>query len=256
MDVLTLIDERATNRMLTGGKAAQLSLLLRAGFQVPSGFVVTTEAWKQYVQMDASLSNECIEHIHSACEALAASSFAVRSSAVVEDGNQRAWAGQFSTFLDVSIEEVHERVIACFASARSARARAYGERQSIRAELVPMAALVQPMIPAEVAGVGFTMDPVSKDRTRVLIESVQGNGMPLVDGTVTPDTYVLDKETGRVLERHGGALHQPHLSAAQLQMVFENVCALESHSRTPQDVEWALVGGTCWILQSRPITTL
>ncbi len=256
MDIITLTDERATNRMLTGGKAAQLSLLLNAGFQVPLGFVVTTEVWKRYVQIDASLDDECIHRIRSACEALAASSFAVRSSAVVEDGNQRAWAGQFSTFLDMSIGEVHERVIACFASARSARAHAYGEQQSIRSESVPMAVLVQPMIPAEIAGVGFTVDPVSKDKTRVVIESVRGNGVSLVDGTVTPDTYVLDKESGRVLERHGGAQNTPHLSAVQLQVVFENVRALEAYCGTPQDVEWALVGGTCWILQSRPITTL
>jgi rifampicin phosphotransferase len=253
----------AANRPLeeVGGKARALGRLISAGAPVPPGFVVPPSA--------APDSAEVLQ----AHAALGAGFVAVRSSAAGEDSGDKSWAGQFETYLSVQGKDLTARIVACRRSGASDRARAYHEAGAG----MPVAVIVQAMVPADTAGVLFTANPVSGDRTQVMIEAVYGLGEQLVSGVATPDNYVLDKATGRTLRQHiaeketmlvggpAGVSEQPvpyrrrtvpALNPAQLAELTGIVTRLEAEFRHPLDIEWAYAAGKPFILQARPITTL
>src|SRR3989339_818007 len=159
-----------------GGKAAALGALARAGFRVPEGFVIPTIGGIPAPRRD--------EEILAAFRVLMAPRVAVRSSATVEDGGAASWAGQLETFLNTDEEHLLENIERCRASARSARAEAYAEERGVAAACV--AVIVQVMVPAEVAGVAFSVHPVTGAREPV-IEAVRGLGDALVSGRAEPE---------------------------------------------------------------------
>jgi len=230
---------------LVGGKALSLNRLLRAGFNVPKGFVITTASGSK---MTEALREEVLKYFSD----LNTPVVAVRSSAVSEDGKGDAWAGQFDTFLNVSSDELIEKIQECWVSAGSERARSYAEQKSISPGKV--AVIIQQMVPGDVSGVAFSAHPVTNSHEQVVIEAAKGLGEKLVSGTITPDTYVLDKKSGQVIEEHLG--QDRILNNQQLQLVAEAVKKIESVFGFPVDVEWTYAGDELYILQSRPITTL
>lgn len=224
----------AVEAAAVGGKAAALGALERAGFRVPDGFVIAA---------DAAVGGE---EIVAAFRALGVPFVAVRSSAAAEDGKSAAWAGQFETYLNVDETRLMECVERCRASGSSRRATEYAAhatkvagnpRIEFPGTLVPsrIAVIVQAMVPAEVAGVAFSVDPVTGERA-VVIEAVRGLGDDLVSGRVAPDPDAL--------------------SSARTEEVVALVRAIESHFGYPVDVEWAFADGVLYVLQARPITTL
>ena len=246
---------RYADRVHIGGKAAALGEISSHGISVPDGFVVPTEMWHERIggKLIESAANEIII----ACNALNGNRFAVRSSAIVEDGNKSAWAGQFRTHLNIERSCIREKIEDCMASAQSKRVQVYGALRGVATHEVPIAVIVQEMIFSEVAGVAFSLDPVSGKNCDVIIEAISGVGVGVVDGTETPDRYVVDKSSRTVTsvvyatdDRRGV------LSARHIEDILTPVCLLEAHFACPQDVEWAYADGVCWILQSRPITTL
>lgn len=246
-----------------GVKASTLSRLLAAGFPVPDGIVVTTAAFAAHLREHGASSGEADDSVFAkplpafvadalsqALRAWANMPVAVRSSAVAEDLAGGSFAGQYETVLDVRGEAaVVDAVRKCWASAFSARVREYGAARGMaRGE---MAVLIQPMIPAEAAGVVFTANPVTGDRAEMVVNAVRGLGRRLVDGAATPDEWLV-RGTGVVARN----VSERALNEQEVLAVADLARRVEAHLGAPQDVEWAFSGGAVHILQARPITTL
>ena len=201
------IDEADLSRV--GGKALNLGKLTRAGFRVPQGFCVTTNAYlvsvKDLAEQNANsikdlvLVPELVAEIRAAHEKLQTATVAVRSSATAEDLAEASFAGQQDTFLNVKPDELLDALKACWASLWSERATAYRETQGIADEELAMAVVIQEMCDADVSGVLFTVSPFRQDTS--VIESNWGLGESVVSGAITPDSFQVSRETGEVLEK-------------------------------------------------------
>lgn len=202
---------------------------------------------------------------------------AVRSSATAEDLPGFSFAGQQDTFLNViGMDALTEAVVACWSSLWTARAIGYRARNAIPHADVALAVVIQQMVAAEASGVLFTANPLTGQRDEAVIDATLGLGEALVAGHVEPDHYVLEPETGRILERvlgakavaivgqaEGGvvareiaAADRPALDDAHLRELARLGLEIEARFESPQDIEWAFVAGRLHILQTRPITTL
>jgi phosphohistidine swiveling domain-containing protein len=300
---------------LAGGKGANLGELSRAGLPVPPGYVVTTRAYDAFVEVSgigdlivgrASVPQaedpagfeevsegiralfsggkvplEMADEIRAAYQELGEdgqTAVAVRSSATAEDLAGASFAGQQDTYLNVrGAEALLEAVKNCWASLWTARAMAYRTRQGIDPATVSLAVVVQRMVESEAAGVMFTANPSNGRRNELTISAAWGLGESVVSGTVTPDSIVVEKGSGRVLSRETadkgvmtvyteeGTAERPVPEAQRLEPVLDDEMAaalarygatIEHHYGTPQDIEWALAGGEFFIVQSRPITSL
>jgi pyruvate, water dikinase len=224
-----------------GTKAANLGRLLRAGFDVPAGFVVGDpvgdDGWEQ--------------EVGSALAALGSGSFAVRSSGLGEDGGQASFAGQLDTTLGATTTaQVVQAVRRSARSGAGPAVTAYAARtgQGV-GKVVPV--MVQVMVEPEAAGVLFTRHPVS-GADQVVIEAAGGQGDKVVNGTVTPQAWTVD--SGGITGPGRG--QAPVLTRAQVLALGELGRRIEAMFGTPQDVEWAVADRKMWILQTRPITTL
>ena len=267
----------ATDVAYAGGKGATLARLFQAGLPVPPGCVLSPEAFPaflaaQHVSSTCSPDDICqvlrTAPLPAALEAglrtalaavpAAPHGWAVRSSAVSEDHATTSYAGVYESFLEIPAEELWAYIRACWASWWSERAVGY-RRQVGETDATPrMAVVLQHMVPARCAGVAFTAEPLHDDRTRMVINAAPGLGVAVVSGIVQPEQYTLAKtpelhllET-RLLHSNG-----PPLLAPEVVLQLGALCQrLETLCGSPQDVEWAWDGTTCWIVQSRPITTL
>ncbi len=264
-----------------GGKGLNLGKLTRAGFPVPNGFCVTTDAYRLSVRglseqndgsiKDIELSPKLIAEIRIAQEQLQTPTFAVRSSATAEDLAEASFAGQQDTFLNVTPDELLNALKACWASLWSERAVAYRQTQKIADEELAMAVLIQEMCEADVSGVLFTVAPFNENAS--IIESNWGLGESVVSGAITPDSFHVSRETGEILERNVATKREmvtaagvsvvpstqqdvPSLTDAQLKELTQLGMRVETHYGQPMDIEWALANGQFVLLQSRYITTL
>jgi rifampicin phosphotransferase len=233
---LSAIDLRA------GGKALGLARLARL-LPVPRGFVV----------IGAVSGDDLPDAVIEAYHALGGS-VAVRSSAVGEDGAAASFAGQFESVLGVADERALRAAFdRCLGSLHGTRAAAYAGSGGERA--AQMAIIVQQMVDARVAGVVFTVDPVSMRRDRLAIDVVRGIGEALVGGHAAADHFELTRQ-GEIVRREPAGT-QPAIDDEQLAQVHAGAIAAERAWGAPLDLEWAIdgEGGLCW-LQARPITTL
>jgi pyruvate,water dikinase len=275
--VQPLTASAATDVQLTGGKGATLARLLQAGLPVPPGCVLTTQALTVYMRQlhlpATSGPEEMPPYIRAGAPPAALrqaldtvlaqhtpvpTAWAVRSSAVAEDSATASFAGIYATVLDVQEDALWPAIQACWASWWSAPALAYRQRLG-DAEAEPrMAVVIQAMVPARCAGVAFTAEPMRGDRSRMVINAAAGLGVAVVSGVVEPEQYLLAKvphvhvlET-RLLRPAAAPLLPPAVAVrlGELCQRIETLCG------GPQDIEWAWDGTRCWILQSRPITTL
>ena len=304
--------------MLAGGKGTNLGELSRAGFDVPPGFVITTAAYDLLLQQNSlqtdlagllaacdlnhpdavkdlsqrihtllhhvPIPEEIVRKVLEGYHELENGAVAVRSSATAEDLPSAAFAGQQETFLNtVGEEELIRAVRACWGSLWSERAILYRARQNVEQNTVKLAIVVQQMVPADVAGVMFTADPISGERNELSIDASPGLGEAVVSGMVTPDHFVVNKRSGRIVEKRigkrevlirpkaGGGTEQvqPHqeskpaaaLPPQALRKLSRLGTEIERHYGMPQDIEWAWVrdgdqAGKFLILQARPMTAL
>ncbi len=280
--VHNLRDVRASHSQRVGGKAASLGELCAAKLPVPNGFVVHTDAFYDSLShiknptaeaiIATRLSGKLQKEIEAAYSALNSPFVAVRSSATTEDGAANAWAGQLESFVPTDAASLVSNIKRCWASLYSPRAIAY-RKQAGQADIpVGVAVIVQSLIDSQFAGVGFSAHPVTGDNNYIVIEAVQGLGEAAVGGHVTPDTFIIDKSTGIVVESYPGAQDkqltrgpagiaewQPAQPAALTDAHLTTLCThirqIESHFGRPMDIEWAFAHGTFYIVQSRPITT-
>ncbi len=227
------LDSEEASLSLAGGKGANLAHLVRAGFPVPPGFLITSRAYRSFIkanQMEewiletaprkpigdpANLENAASQirqrftsgilptglerAIREAYEALGSPSVAVRSSATAEDLPEMSFAGQQDTYLNVLGEEaLIEAVTKCWSSLWTARAMGYRVRNGLSHQDLAMAVVVQEMVPSEVSGVLFTANPLTGKRSEIVIDATLGLGEALVSGQVEPDQYIIDAIAHRI----------------------------------------------------------
>lgn len=301
-----------SNVDIAGGKGASLGEMTQAGIPVPGGFVVVSSAFDEFlrvtdlsVELDAILDNvnhSVIHEVDNASEKIKAlimakkmpkaiedeilSSFkkldakfvAVRSSATSEDSADAAWAGQLDSFLNTEKKELLNNVKKCWASLFTPRAIFYRFEKGLHGKTISVAVVVQKMVQSEVSGIAFSVHPVTKDYDQLIIEAGFGLGEAIVSGSITPDSYVIEKSSWSVLDinvyeqdkglfrKKGGGNEWRDLSdgeGSKQALAFENIVELaklvekiEKHYGFPVDVEWTLENNKFYIVQSRPITTL
>jgi pyruvate,water dikinase len=203
---------------------------------------------------------------------------AVRSSAVGEDGSQTSFAGQHATFLNVAgIDAIIDAVERCWASVRNEEILVYRRRHGLSQEWTRPAVLIQQLVMADASAVVFSANPVTGQRAEIVVTASWGLGESLVGGTVTPDSWVISKETLEVIDQRiadkrrmtvaidGGTREvdmprllrgQPALSIEQVRALAKLGIDLEEAMNWPVDLECARSGEDLYLLQCRPITTL
>ncbi len=319
---------------IAGGKGASLGEMYNAGFPVPPGFVVTADAYRDFLKekefdkkiigkltdldiedsdklqevakeiqkliLSTSVSNELRDKItefykyigvtedlrsvklaQGILGSVRENSFvAVRSSATAEDLPKASFAGQQKTFLNIKgAREVVAAVQKCWASLFTARAIYYREKNNFPHAKVAIAVVVQRMINSDKSGVIFTINPSTNNKDQVVIEAVFGLGEAIVSGAVNPNTYVIDKASGNILEKDipgqtfmftrneytGETVKKNVLPEKQKQQVLDDkeidalrksALRIEDHYKAPQDIEWAIERKKIYIVQSRPVTTI
>ncbi len=313
VSVFPLSDARATLETV-GGKGTSLAQLSRAGLPVPGGFHVTTAAYRRFVAenhlqpvilaalqsvdaaqlaiLDAAshaiqtaftaapMPAEIIASIGEAYARLpgADPAVAVRSSATAEDLPELSFAGQQETFLNVrGVTAVQDVVKRCWASLWTARAIGYRAQHHVDPPSLSLAVVVQLLVPAEAAGIMFTANPLNGQRDQLVINAAWGLGEAIVGGLVTPDTLMVDKQTGRVLTREtadkqlmtvrteSGTMERAVPEAKRHAPVLDDRAAaalvrlgiqVEQLYRRPMDIEWTWADGAFNLVQARPITAL
>ena len=277
---------------LVGGKSAHLGDLLRAGFPVPPGFAITVLAFDRVVQPGddraalaaREIPSEVASEIATAYAALGRRvgsdepPVAVRSSAVAEDAADASFAGVQDTYLWLSgLEEVLRGVQRCWASYFNPEANAY--RAQHADARTGMSVAVQFMVDARVAGVMFTLNPVSGDPSSIAIDASYGLGTTVVGGEVTPDSFLVSKVTREVVRSVVGAKAIECVAAesadgtelisvdsdrrarlclepAEIASLVDLAREVEAHYGRHPDLEWAIDRrlGEVFLLQSRPET--
>lgn len=298
---------------LVGGKGASLGEMTAAGLPVPPGFVVTAGTYRTFIEeteideelfeavdvdsedstalaeaeakakeliLETKLPNEVRDSILAAYDDLEEgdSFVAVRSSATAEDLPDASFAGQQETFLNITREDLVDRVKRCWASLFTQRAIYYRNEQGFDHDVVDIAVVVQQMVDAEKSGVMFTSHP-STGEPKIIIEAAWGLGEAVVSGSVSPDNYVVDRETNEVLEatvadkkiemvkdtETGKTIEREVeddrrkvqvLDESEIEKLVDLGERAEDHYDEPQDIEWAIIDGEVYMLQSRPITTI
>jgi phosphoenolpyruvate synthase/pyruvate phosphate dikinase len=263
-----------------GGKAASLDRLARMGFRIPPGFCLTTEAFRRQAgnggrarpddpgEHAAALAREAL--LPDVAAELAAAvgrlsdeagpssasqpEFAVRSSAIGEDGTAASYAGLHETELGVHPGDVDAAVRRCWASLWSPEALAYRQFRGISMDGAAMAVVVQRLVPADAAAVAFTRHPVTGRDDQLVVTAVRGLGDAMVSGTVTPDTYVLEKATLGVVEFTPGDGDRA-LDERALGELAALCLKVEAGFGRPVDIEAAMAADTWFLLQARPITS-
>lgn len=318
--IVAFVEAAEADYIRMGGKCSSLARMIKAGVRVPEGFAVTTDAYVRHldanqlatrvgeivnsidvenVEDEARKAARVREIISSSAmpadvEAAIRAAYlkmspdgdlpvAVRSSATAEDMPDASFAGQQDTYLwVVGADEIVDKVKSCWASLFNARAISYREKNHIGATDVLMSVGVQKMVDAYAAGVAMTLDPITGDRTKIVIDSAFGLGEPVVSGEITPDNFVVEKvmltiakrriavkdfelvadraarqTVSRVIEPERRTLSS--LSDLQVLAVAKLAKSLERTMGGPQDVEWAIdrdlpAEDGVVALQSRPET--
>jgi len=222
-----------------GGKGANLGELIRAGFHVPSGFVLLSNAYQHFIHTNGlqeeierlaqqvtsgdltsyerasqairvlfergTMPEEIAQSISQAYQQLGAGVVAVRSPATSEDLPAASFAGLYESYLNVdALEDILTAVRQCWASLWTARALSYRARLGIASQTVSMAVIIQQMVQASTSGVLFTINPVSGAHGEVVINAALGLGEALVAGQITPDSITVEKASGRIKQREVG----------------------------------------------------
>jgi phosphohistidine swiveling domain-containing protein len=292
-----------------GEKARNLALLVRAGFPVPASWAMSAEASNRIytaalpqalrpqvlfahgapsgADLDEARSlllgaplevsvAEALRETWRAMQKLEVLRIAVRSSSLSEDQAAVSAAGMHESVLNVAdLPGLFDAVKVCLASVFSPQVASY--LGFLSQPVGAMGLILQAMVPAEVSGVMFTANPITGDTSELVINAAYGLGTGVVDGTLTPDSYRIEKSSHwlrdhvigskhqRVQARPTGGLDVVEVPAAQaqklalddhmLELLINLGQRIEDHFREPRDIEWAIAEDTFYVLQARPITT-
>lgn len=314
--VVDLANVSSTDTATVGGKASGLGELVRSGLPVPPGFVVTTEAYRLFTAVPAlahviqtnlssldpsrpesveeasrqireafdktpmpePLRKEIVRAYEEYVKAHHVRFSAVRSSATAEDLAGASFAGLQDTYLNVTgTDQVLTMIRRCWSSVFTPRVIVYRARKGFEHAEVRLAVLVQKMVESEVSGILFTRDP-NTGENHMIIEAGWGLGEAIVGGEVTPDHYVIDGASQKIIQKQlseqrvrivradgGGNRHEdvPAKERSAQKLSDERIRSLaslgrriESHYRRPMDVEWCADRQGLYIVQARPVTTI
>ncbi|UYO35280.1 PEP-utilizing enzyme [Bacillus zhangzhouensis] len=289
-----LIHAAEESASLAGAKGLNLIKLNNHGLPVPDGFIIKTNSFASFLSYhhlqpaEQNLSQKIKEaSFPSQMEAELLSSFqslrktypsvAVRSSSVAEDLKGASFAGQYETYLNIKTnEEFLQAVKECWSSYFAARVTEYKEEMNENEEEMPlMAVVVQGLIHSDVSGVIFSENPVSGKTNEMMMTASYGLGEAIVSGLVTPDTFIVDKESFLIEKTLGakelqivpfqeGVIEQPVAEKMAGQFCLNDNQLIEITQITKQvealyghgvDIEFGIADGTFYLLQARPITT-
>lgn len=323
MNYIKFFREGVPNINLYGGKGANLIKLVKEGFDVPYGFMVNTNSYKKFLdsseyskQITELLtkefnSKEILQHSTRLKSLILKSkipevviqelkisynqfrngieesdSFAVRSSATIEDSNIFSFAGQADTYLFINtFEDLLVSLKNCWASLFSPGALLYllqMKKQDVLDSLIniKMAVVVQKMVESEISGVLFTVNVITNNDNEMLINSTWGLGETIADNIINPDMIIINKENYNISnivigEKEKRSIRNPEGTPDTIlienELKSRNICSLNETQlfqlcllgkkieiifQCPQDIEWAIENEKIYILQTRPITTL
>ena len=295
-----------------GGKGASLGEMTNAGIPVPPGFVISAAAFEQFiretdinVEIDAVLNKVKPADINSvekaslkirdiindvafpeiiAAEAvkqfkeLGVKYVAVRSSATAEDSSAASWAGELESYLNVTDKSFLDSIKKCWSSLFTPRAIFYRFEKNLQDQKVSVAVVIQKMVQSDISGIAFTVHPITEDYNQMVIEAGYGLGEAIVSGSVTPDTYVIDKTDKSLIdinisqqerkivrdeeketdwvEVSKKEQQKQKMTGKKIVELAEICLGIEKHFNFPCDIEWAMEDDKLYITQSRPITTL
>ena len=222
-----------------GGKGASLVKMVRMGLPVPDGYVVTVDGFEE--------SNPREEVLSFLSHAITGDgTYAVRSSALNEDGSDNSFAGQYETVTDVKPEDIAEALGTVGKSAYSARVEAYTASADVDFEGI--GAVVQKFVKPETAGVLFTADPITGSAATMVGNLVRGEGELLVSGESDAEEFKINAMKYAYTGDAAFAPHAKHL--------FKYARKIQEAYNCQVDIEWAVSGGKLYVLQARPITTM
>jgi len=315
--LVTFGQEGSTELAVAGGKGASLGRLAAAGFPVPSGFIIATAAYDtclcandlegkisgilEEIDYDdvenleketekirdaitgCKIPDDLAEEILRAYGDLGDDAYvAIRSSGTAEDLEGASFAGQYDTYLDIrGAARLLDAVLRCWASMWTARVAAYRQDKGFDRDDIGIAVVVQTMVDSEVAGVAFTGNPMNARADEYLINASWKLGESVVSGSVTPDEFIVDRQSLKIKRRTLGTKEiqvvrnreagfgtrteaVPDHLQQQYTLSDTEVSELAEMSRRvtdyydglPQDIEWAFAGGALFLLQSRPVTAV
>ena len=301
-ELLHVLGSKQSSCRLLGGKGFNLNKMAKMGLPIPEGFVVSSPVFERYLELNrieqinnrisskkkkgdscylekacrkkqeqilfGKLPRGLTKAIITECQKLKTELFAVRSSALEEDGDNSSWAGTLDSFIGVRRSGIVAAIKKCWASFFSKRALFYGQDKPVSHAL---AVVVQKIVNSESAGVAFSRDPMSK-KEEVVIEAGFGLGESVVSGMIKPDRYAVEKHRLELIEleineqqslvsTNNNArrqvkedFFQRKLSDLQVRKIAWLCCYLEKEFKKPQDIEWAYQDGLLYLLQARPIT--
>lgn len=229
-------------RELCGGKGASLAALTHIGLPVPEGYVIISNAFKADGIFPKALSEleTLISGLSDKC------TYAVRSSAIAEDGENASFAGAYETVTDVKREDIILAVKQVAASADSLRVKKYAE--SSGTDSGGIAVVIQRFVKPEFAGVVFTADPISGSTAVMKGNYVRGEGEALVSGEKNAEEFTFN----RIKYSYTG-----NSEFKRFAKTLYKYCEIITNGYgRPMDIEWAVSDGKVYILQARPITTI
>lgn len=296
---------------LIGKKAYHLSILSSKIKNIPKGFAITAEAFEEILtennikddieshiktineksvqsieqasrtiqalilnmQINDDIKDEIAKHV----KMLKTTYVAIRSSALCEDSAEDSWAGQLESYLSIPKEDVFPYIKKCWASFFAPRALMYRFKNKPTQSILA-AVIIQEMIPAQVSGITFTVHPITENKDQMVTEAGWGLGAALASGEITPDNYIVSKESGEstqtTVNKQEKALVQSYkggtewltlpkskqekqiLNKQQITLISAMAQEAEKLLGLPLEIEWAIKGDKIYVLQARPITTL
>ncbi|MDY6866055.1 MAG: PEP/pyruvate-binding domain-containing protein, partial [Halobacteriota archaeon] len=291
-----------------GGKGMSLILMTREGLPVPSGFVLSvaffepwlklikeSPEWAQVLKSTPEELKKNCDMVKALCEGLELDDaqkkvlsqamealkidvetalFAVRSSSPEEDLEGASFAGGYETILGVKEENIKDALRRSFASCLDERVFLYKKEHGFAVDEPKIAVIVQEQIASETSGVAFSLNPLNNCYDEAVINANFGLGESVVSGLVSPDTFIVDKVSGKVLEKktgtkessiwlspNGGTTEDTSkrgdtlsLTDEDLQRLTDMLVKVEDYYNRPIDIEWAFSDGRLYLLQARPIT--
>ena len=297
---------------IAGGKGASLGEMTNAKVPVPPGFVILASAFDRFLHEtdleqdikaqlkkvnyndvnsvdktsaiirdlihDAKIPKDLQKDFLNELKKTKAKFVAVRSSATAEDSAVASWAGELESYLNTTEKTLLVNIRKCWSSLFTPRAIFYRKEKGLIDSHVSVAVVVQKMVESEISGICFTVHPVTEDKKQIIIEAGLGLGEAIVSGSITPDSYVLDKRNYSVIDTNIAKQERKiirclkkgvkwvkvekkeqekqKLSDKQIVELAKICAGIEKHYKKPQDIEWAFEKGKFYIVQSRPITTL
>ena len=322
MEYIVFFNEGTPDPTVLGGKGSNIIKLIQIGVNVPPGFIINAKTYKHFLKdsensqqlrelLTTNLTIKKVLHFSKSIKQLIrntkipqkimdeirigfkklkkevgnGSSFAVRSSATIEDTESFSFAGQAESYLyNNSFDDLIISIKNCWASLFNPSALLYiiqMNKEGIELSLldIQMAVVIQKMINAEVAGVLFTANVINNNQDELMINSTWGLGETIANNTVIPDMIILNKEKFEIIKSVIGtkekkSIQNPEgpftitidtepqyrkicsLNENQLKQLYNLGLKLENAFSYPQDIEWAIENDNIYALQSRPITTL